>query len=282
MKPVVSIMAQGGMGAATAARLSENGVEVRTVIAGRSAASAARAAKAGMKPVSEDELIAADFILSIVPPAEAIPLAKHLAPLLMKAAKKPVYVDLNAINPDTAMMVEMIVSPTGALFVDGGIIGAPPRSGYSPVYYVSGEHAGRVQALAEYGLKIGVLDLPGCAASALKMSYAGITKGLIGVASAMILASERAGIAEALYAELSASQAQLLAGFRRSIPDMFPKAGRWVAEMEEISRFAGSAGGAERDLYAGLARFYERIGRDNGGKQAEVAMLREFFPPDGS
>jgi putative dehydrogenase len=77
MNPVVSIMAQGGMGAATAARLVENGIEVRTVLAGRSAASAERARKAGMKPVTDEELVAADFILSIVPPAEAIPLAKR-------------------------------------------------------------------------------------------------------------------------------------------------------------------------------------------------------------
>ena len=280
MKPVVSIMAQGGMGAATAQRLTEHGVEVRTVTAGRSAASAERAKKAGMKSVSEDELIAADFILSIVPPAEAIPLAKQLAPLLMKAPKKPVYVDLNAVNPDTAMMVEMIISPTGARFVDGGIIGMPPRPDYSPVYYVSGEHARSVEALAEYGLKIGVLDLPGCAASALKMSYAGITKGLIGVATAMILASERAGIAPALYAELAASQPNLVAGFRKSIPDMFGKAGRWVAEMEEIARFAGGEGAAERGLYDGLARLYQRIGSDNAGKQTEIAALRDFFPPE--
>ena len=48
MKPIVSIMAQGSMGAATAARLVENGVVVRTVVAGRSAASAERAKTAGM------------------------------------------------------------------------------------------------------------------------------------------------------------------------------------------------------------------------------------------
>ena len=68
MKPIVSIMAQGSMGAATGARLVENGIEVRTLVAGRSAASAERARKAGMKPISEDELVQADFLLSIVPP----------------------------------------------------------------------------------------------------------------------------------------------------------------------------------------------------------------------
>src|ERR1019366_8989077 len=91
-----------------------------------------------------------------------------------------------------------------------------------------GSEARRAEALAPFGLKIGVLDAPGCAASALKMSYAGITKGLIALGSSMILAAERAGISDALRAELGASQANLLTGFARSIPDMFGKAYRWV------------------------------------------------------
>ena len=57
MTPIVSIMAQGSMGAATAARLVEHGVTVRTVVAGRSAASAERAKAAGMRTtiVSSDK-----------------------------------------------------------------------------------------------------------------------------------------------------------------------------------------------------------------------------------
>jgi 3-hydroxyisobutyrate dehydrogenase-like beta-hydroxyacid dehydrogenase len=279
MSLVVSIMAQGGMGSATAARLTQAGAEVRTITAGRSAVSAERAAKAGMRSVSEDEFVDADFILSIVPPAEAVPLAKQLALALMRHQRKPVYVDLNAINPNTAMMVEMLVAPSRCHFVDGGIIGLPPRpDGYSPVYYVSGPEAEKVTALRDFGLKISVLDGPVGAASALKMAYAGITKGLIGLATSMILAAHRAGISDALHAELGVSQQNLLTGFRRTIPDMFGKAGRWVAEMEEIAGFAGGDGHVEGDAYGALARLYERIGKDFAGPKAEVDILRAFFP----
>ena len=47
------------------------------------------------------------------------------------------------------------------------------------------------------------------AASAMKMSYAGITKGFTALGAAMMLAASRAGTAEALKAELSASQPAL-------------------------------------------------------------------------
>ena len=279
MNPIISIMSQGAMGAATASRLVENGLEVRTNLLRRGAASAERAAKAGMKPVSDDELTGADFLLSIVPPAEAVSLAERLSPILARAAaRKIVFVDLNAINPETTKKVAQIVQAAGALFVDGGIIGGPPRAGYDgPAYYVSGVDAKLVEALAPFGLRIVVLDGPIGAASALKMSYAGITKGLIAVSCSMILAAQRAGVSDALYEELSTSQAALLAGFARSVPDMFSKAYRWVAEMREISGFAGSDS-AEQEIFSGVANFYARIARDFEGHKEEVAMLRDFFP----
>ena len=125
---------------------------------------------------------------------------------------------------------------TGTPFVDAGIIGGPPKpGGAGPVFYLSGEKAGEVAALEEFGLACKVLDGPVGAASALKMSYAGITKGLTALASVMILAATRAGTADALRRELGDSQPMLLAWFERQIPSMFGKAYRWVAEMEEIA-----------------------------------------------
>jgi L-threonate 2-dehydrogenase len=278
MNPTVSIMAQGAMGAATALRLVEKGLEVRTDLTGRSAASAERAAKAGMKTVGEDELAGVDFLLSIVPPADAVSLAERLSPALARAARKPVYVDLNAVNPQTTKKAAEIVHATGARFVDGGIIGGPPRAGYDgPTYYVSGAGAALVEALAAFGLKIVVLDAPIGAASALKMSYAGITKGLTAISCSMILAAQRAGVSDALYKELSVSQAVLLAGFARNTPNMFSKANRWVAEMREISDFAGPDR-AEQEIFSGAANFYARIARDFDGAKKEIAALRDFFP----
>jgi uncharacterized protein DUF1932 len=87
------------------------------------------------------------------------------------------------------------------------------------------------------------------------MSYAGITKGITALGSAMLLGAARFGCAEALVAELSASQPDLLKYLSASIPRMYDKAYRWVAEMEEIADFHGSAKPAA-DIYAAIARHY--------------------------
>lgn len=276
MTSTVAIIAQGSMGAATAARLTENGMRLLTSLQGRSEASARRAKAAGMIDASEAEIAAADIVLSIVPPGEALPLAQRLAPALTAANKKPVYADCNAVSPDTVREIAAVIAATGAPFADAGIIGGPPRAGYGgPVFYYCGAEAGPLERLNDYGLVFRRLDGGIGAASALKMSYGGITKGLTAVGSAMLLAAERAGVAEALHAELAASQPNLLAYFQRSVPDMFGKAYRWVAEMEEIAHFTGGA--PSRAMYEAIAAHYRRLAEDNAGEKADISALAKFF-----
>ncbi|MGD9925537.1 MAG: DUF1932 domain-containing protein [Pseudorhodoplanes sp.] len=276
MPPTIAIIAQGSMGAATAARLTENGVRVLTSLAGRSEASAKRAQAAGMIDASDTEIAAADVILSIVPPGEALPLAQRLTPALTAANNKPVYADCNAVSPDTVKRIAAAIEATGAPFADAGIIGGPPRAGYGgPVFYYSGPEAGSLERLNDFGLVFRRVNDEIGAASALKMSYGGITKGLTAVGSAMLLAANRAGVAEALHAELAASQPNLLAYFQRSVPDMFGKAYRWVAEMEEIAHFTG--GGPSREMYEAIADLYERLAADNHSEKADIGALAQFF-----
>src|SRR5437016_13917569 len=78
-KPVVAVIAPGSMGSAVGKRLSDHGAHVITSLEGRSEASRERARHAAMAPVIDAQIADADLILSIVPPAEALPLAKRLA-----------------------------------------------------------------------------------------------------------------------------------------------------------------------------------------------------------
>lgn len=284
MKPIVAVVAPGMMGSGVGRRLVENGIEVRTSLEGRSVETVARAKTAGMTGVSDAEIAASDIILSILPPGDALGLAERLAPALRAAAKKPVYVDCNALNPATVLRIARVVQETGATFVDGGIIGGPPTSTSKGArIYLSGEAAPEAAVLAQYGLDMPVQAGPIGAASAMKMSYAGITKGFTALGAAMMLAASRAGTAEALKAELSSSQPALYGWLTRQMPRMYSKAYRWVAEMEEIAQFVGEdPAGAQ--FYLAAARLYERIAADFEGENKETAMLDAFCtkPAGGS
>jgi len=281
MGHVVAIIAPGEMGSAVAARLSERGVKVVTSLAGRSAASTARAERAHMVPVADDDALVAqaDFFLSICPPGEAVALAQRLKPALTRAQKKPIYVDCNAVSPETALEIGAVLESTGCQYVDGGIIGPPPPpNGTGTRIYVSGVAANEVARLSEFGVAFPALDGPIGAASALKMSYGGITKGFTAIAVAMVLGATRAGSAAALHKELEASQPHLLAWLTRQVPRMYPKAYRWVAEMEEIAHFLQD-GTASGDMFGAIARLYEDIAAVARAPSSDdaVAQLSGFF-----
>lgn len=274
--PTVAIIAPGAMGSAVAARLTEKKVKVLTSLDGRSEASKKRAREAGMQAASDAQLAQADFILSIVPPGDALALAKRLAPVLTAANRKPIYVDCNAVNPNTVALIEGVVADTGCAFVGAGIIGPPPKAGSSNTkFYASGAKAGEFAKLNDYGLIVRVLAGPVQTASALKMSYAGITKGFTALGAAMMLAATRNGSAEALRAELAESRPDLLRYLSAQMPTMYSKAYRWVAELDEISGFVGEEF-RENEMLEAAARLYARIAEDYEHEQAEIKVLDKF------
>jgi len=274
---VVGIVAPGSMGAAIGARLVAAGIEVLTLLDGRSVASRERAAAAGMTAVSEERLGEAQLLMSIVPPGAAFEVAECFVQIAAGAHRKPLIVDCNAVSPGTALRIAQCLQAAGLRFVDAGIIGGPPRAGSDgPNIYACGPDAARFKSLLGAQLEIRVLEGPIGAASALKMSYAGITKGLVAVATSMLLAARRAGVAGALCAELAESQSSLLAGLQRSVPGMFPKAYRWVAEMREIAAFAGEDPAAVA-IFEGAATLYERMARDVTEAGEESSRLGELL-----
>jgi L-threonate 2-dehydrogenase len=268
MKPIVAVVSPGAMGSAIARRLAEHGVEVRTWLAARSASSVARAREAGMKDTGLEGIRDSQFFLSVVPPASAVSLARRFAESLAGTVGKPLYVDCNAVCPETTAAIASIIGASGAEFIDASIIGGPPRpGGKGPALYASGPGVGRLTSLRDFGLDIRVLGAEIGEASALKMAYAGITKGLNALGIAMILAASRAGVAETLRRELGQSQPDLLAWFSRYVPGAFGKAQRWVGEMEEIAKFASESEAAAQ-LYSGAAALYAELASDSGDEKA--------------
>jgi 3-hydroxyisobutyrate dehydrogenase-like beta-hydroxyacid dehydrogenase len=271
----VAVIAPGAMGAAIARRLHERGAEVAVTLEGRGPDSAARAAGLRQLP-SEAELAAwADIVLSILPPGQALNLARRLAPVLGQRGEAVLYADCNAVSPTTAKAIAAAIP--GPRFVDIGIIGGPPGpAGPGPRLYASGDAAAALVPLAQFGIDLRPIEGGTGAASGLKMSYAGITKGLTALGSAMALGAARAGAAAALKAELEASQPGLVQYFARSVPDMFDKAYRWVAEMEEIADFLGDAPAAP--IYAAMARHYAELARQRADPSPGDAIesLAEF------
>jgi 3-hydroxyisobutyrate dehydrogenase-like beta-hydroxyacid dehydrogenase len=264
----VAIMAPGDMGHAVAKVLAAGDLRVITCLAGRSARTRALAATAGVEDVGDDRTLVreADMLLSILVPARAQDLALRLAPALQAAGKGLLYVDCNAIAPETARRIGEIVEAAGGCFVDAGIIGPPPRPGASGTrFYASGTAAQDLAALGAFGLDVRIVgERPGDA-SAVKMCYAALTKGTTAIMTELLVAAERLGVGDALRAELDHSQGAMVERMGKSVPAMVPKAHRWVGEMEEIARtFAGV--GLTPLTFEGAAALYAFIAGTPSGR----------------
>src|SRR2546430_11636994 len=118
MHPLVAVIAPGMMGAAVGKRLVDHGLKVLTSLEGRSEETVERAKAAGMISVHDEEIAATDFILSILPPGDAVALAQRFAPTLTASNCKPVFVDCNAVSPRTVDRIADALAPTGPAFAD--------------------------------------------------------------------------------------------------------------------------------------------------------------------
>jgi len=279
----IAIVGAGEMGAAVGRRLRESGARAITTLKGRSAASVERVRDANLEIVEDDDLLVAEsaLMLSIVPPGEAITVAERFREPLKRASVKPIFVECNAVSPATVRRIADLLAPTQCGFIDAGIIGGPPHpggKGAGPRFYASGKDAHKLMKARDFGLDVAIVEGGIGAASALKMSYAGLTKGLIAVGATMFGAASRAGLGGALREELARSQPQLLAMLTAMIPRMYSKAYRWVAEMEQIAEFVGGdeTGGK---IYVGAARLYEQLAADfeqNRDSAESIAALTSF------
>jgi len=218
----IALLHPGEMGAAVAASLPG---PVWWVPEGRSEATAERAKHAGMKPI--DDPRAADVILSVCPPDNALEVARSVAGFT------GLYVDANAISPMTSRDVAAALPE--ATFVDGGIIGPPPRSAGTTRLYLSGAEAATVAAL----FADTIIDARIVAdASAMKMVYASWTKG-----SQALLLSARATARElGVETELLAEWEDLGLNPEGAERARRTKGWRWVGEMEQIADTFAAAG----------------------------------------
>lgn len=250
----VGVLHPGEMGAGIGAALSARGETVLWASAGRSAATVERAERARLEDVGDVEELRrrCDVLLSVCPPHAAADVASSVGDF------SGLYLDANAVSAETARTI----GDGFARFVDGGIIGPPPHEPGTTRLYLSGAEAKEVAALFT-GTTIDarvVSDEPG-AASALKMSYAGWTKGSAALLLAARALARAEGVEEKLLEEWQISMPHLSGQSVAASQSALTKGWRWVGEMDEIASSYATAGLPE-GFHRAAAEIYRRASRD--------------------
>ncbi|OAA43195.1 6-phosphogluconate dehydrogenase, NAD-binding protein [Metarhizium rileyi] len=306
----IGILSMGDMGVGIAKLLAAHGFLVATNCQGRSEDTIARAKTANVELLPSDlELVKqCPFILSVVPPRDAEATAQRVADALSGGSRADsiFFIDLNAVSPSTAKgMAKMFEKARVPVkFIDGCILGAPPRlaaaadtlvadsleeseqrSGWTrPNIPISGSHS--LSSLQDGETLAKVLNFRSIspdigAASGLKMCFAAIAKGFTALATQSFTTAHQLGVAGELKRELGEMFPNYLATAEKSVPNMLPKAYRWVKEMEEISDTMHDEGGWAKELFQGIAGVYKAVagdpvlGKEKIGKRVRGTSLEE-------
>ncbi len=274
----IAIMMPGDMGHAVGRVLREHGHDVFTCLQGRGEHSHTLSRSAGLREVDTwaDVVDQADMILSILPPAAAIDLASGIAALMQELGKTPLYVDCNAVSPDTAQKVAAIITAAGAPFIDTGIIGMAPgkvANSEGPRFYVSGPELSAMLALDGQGIRVIEAGENYGEASGLKMTYAGLTKGTWTLHTAVLLAAKRLGVLDTLLQEFAFSQSAALSAMRAQVPFIPADSERWIGEMEEIASTLSDAG-VTSGFHDGAAEIFRLLAKTPLARETRADMDR--------
>jgi len=253
----ITIVNPGAMGESIAAAAVSAGSTVYWVSANRSQATRNRAARSGLEERQSLELALADSdaVVSVCPPHAALAVAEEVA----KSGFEGLYVDGNAVSPETMRQMADRLSETSLHLVDGGIIGPPAWQEGSTRFYLSGGRAMEAKVLFDGSLVDAriVSDQIG-AASALKMVYAAWTKGGDALLLAIRALASAEGVESALIEEWGISQAGTVARSEKAAAKNGAKAWRFEGEMHEIAAtFAGA--GLPSGFHQGAAEIYRRM-----------------------
>ncbi len=235
----VGLLHPGAMGAAVGKVLTQAGRTVLWASEGRSAESGARAREAGL----QDAGTVAGAGGPQRPRPGHLPAARRARRRARRSAPSPVSTSTptRSRRPPPRRSARSCEA-AGARYVDGAIIGPPPDGSNAPRLYLSGADAPAVAELFAGGaLEALVLDGEPTAASALKMAYAGWTKGTAALLLTMREAARAHGVEDALVREWEHSIPSLPERSAQAARQADEKGWRWVAEMREIAATLGAA-----------------------------------------
>jgi 3-hydroxyisobutyrate dehydrogenase-like beta-hydroxyacid dehydrogenase len=273
----VGVVSPGDMGQAIAGRLKEAGLNVFAALDGRSERTRTLARDAGLTDCGSLEKLVAtcELVISVINPGEALNVARQVTAAMKKTARKIAFADLNAVSPQTARDADRMIRDAGGMFIDGGIIGPPPRGEKDrPRIYVSGPDAYLFESISHPNLVVRVLSERVGDASGVKMCYAAMTKGTTALAVELLVAARKLGVEQALERELRESRNDVFEWQMKNIAGMPPKAYRWVPEMQEIARTFGELGLTPR-MFEGATDVYSMVAATSLGKESPEQARRQ-------
>jgi len=265
------------MGSALGASWLAEGHDVATSLNGRSGRTLTLARDAGLSVVdSLEALMGAAIVVSVVPPAAALPAARAIAAAAVRSTARPLAVDLNAVSPMTLTQIAAVLRGGRLDVVDGAISGPPPQPGpVRTTLYLSGERAPELSMLSGNGYRTVILSERAGAASALKMSTASMYKGMNALVLQAIVTASHFGVLDAFIEDVSSVWPDDAPHWPWHAALAASKSDRFVDEMREIAATQAEAG-LPHELFHGIAEAFAHISDSELARAAPESIRRSI------
>ena len=232
----VAMLSPGEMGHSIAAILIKHGLRVVTCLEGRSQRTIELAEKTGIinLPKLEDVVTESQLILSVVTSSAAPGVGSGVAEAISRTGQGVLFAEANSISPMTSEDIDKTISAAGGKYIDACIIGPAKALETKTVIYASGPYAHEIAKLGKFGLTVEVLGDSIGQASAFKMMYAGMTKGISSLAVELLVTAYSIGIFDEIMEKYRLDHPQLVGFIESILPGLPFRATRRSEEMAEL------------------------------------------------
>jgi 3-hydroxyisobutyrate dehydrogenase-like beta-hydroxyacid dehydrogenase len=269
----IAILYPGDMGHNVGRVLLEDNFTVLTTLGGRSERTRRLTNEAGITvlPSMVEVVERADVVLSIIPPTAAKTVASDFVAAVQKTNSRPLFVDANAISPMATQEVGEIIFTSGSPYLDACIIGPANNVRGRCTFYVSGWPANTFEAQLGKSLRTHILGDRIGQASAFKMTFSGLNKGLAALLYELTVAGAEFGFLDELLHRYKALLPGVMEALEWLVPTYPMHAARRADEMAELAETLEHFG------------FSSAMARGTQNTLAAVGQLRlaERFPERG-
>ncbi|MDC8103487.1 MULTISPECIES: NAD(P)-dependent oxidoreductase [Chryseobacterium] len=277
-QPVIAILFPGDMGTQIARTLIKNKYTVITAGEGRSQVTLQNIKDSGIHDVNTLQNIAeqADIIISLANPEASPKVAENIIGHLKNTDNRPVFIDLNSNTPQIALSIEKMCSTGNIRFVNGAVMGASKDVPDQATFVVSGiwrnlfaEQFGGIFKIKDAGEKTE-------AASAYKLLFSMVNKGMNALFFETMIAASHYGILDELNESLQAFLPGTYQDLIKTTPTYPQHISRRIDEMKGLTDMLRSEG-LPNTIAAGTAETFERVDESGIFKNEKFDGVTEAF-----
>lgn len=259
-QPIIALLFPGDMGTQIAKVLIKNNYKVITAGEGRSPRTLQNIKDIGISDVGslQNSVEQADIIISLTSPEGSLDVAKNTISCLKSTVNRPVYIDLNSNTPEIALAIEKLFSSVGVQFVNGAVMGASKDIPNHATLVVSGIHRNLfINPFSEI-FKIKDAGEKTEAASAYKLLFSMVNKGMNALFFETMTAAAHFGILD----ELNESLQEFLPGTYQDLIKTTPTYPqhifRRIDEMKGLTEMLKNEN-LPHIISSGIAETFERV-----------------------